>query len=131
MALRTGPQAAPSTHRPTAAVLSAGTSLRGRVSGEGDLRVEGTVEGEVLMRGALVVAAGGRITGERIEASSLIVAGELAGEVSAEGEVAIEATGSLRGAVRGRSLRIEPGAALSADIDCAFDLPDELRAPSR
>ena len=38
--------------------------MRGRVGGDGDLRVEGQVEGDVTVSGELVIEEGGAITGD-------------------------------------------------------------------
>ena len=58
------------------AVIAAGTRVHGRVSGDGDVTVEGHLEGEVTVRGELFIAEGGRVVSD-IDASSLRVAGTL------------------------------------------------------
>jgi cytoskeletal protein CcmA (bactofilin family) len=120
-----------STHELSEAIVSAGTTIRGRVTGEGDVRVYGTVEGEVALRGALAVGDGGAVRAESVEASDVVVEGELSGDVTAAGELTVYPSGVLRGRVRARTLRIHEGAQVSAEIDCEFDLPEELREEAR
>ncbi|MCC6645244.1 MAG: polymer-forming cytoskeletal protein [Polyangiaceae bacterium] len=97
------------------------------MTGDVDLTVEGTVEGDVLVSGAIVIAEGGAVTGDAVEASSVDVGGALTADVSCDGAVTVRAGASLRGKVRAKSLRIDEGASVSADLDCEFELPAELR----
>ena len=101
--------------------------MRGRVTGDVDLTIEGTVAGDVLVSGAVVIAEGGSVTGDTVEASSIDVGGALAADVGCDGAVPVRAGASLRGKVRAKSLRIDEGASVSADLDCEFELPAELR----
>ena len=111
----------------TEAVLGAGAVLRGRASGEGALRVLGTIEGEVTLRGHLTIAQSGAVRGETLSAHDVEVEGELSADVDTEGTLTVHPGATLRGKVRARSLRIHAGSSISAHLDCDFDLPEELR----
>jgi len=118
---------------PTETILNQGTTIRGRLTGEGDVRVYGALQGEVVLRGSLVVGEGGSVHGGAVEASDITVEGEVSGEVNAAGALVVLPTGTLQGRIRGRSIRVHEGATLACDFDCDFDLPEELRgaAPRR
>jgi cytoskeletal protein CcmA (bactofilin family) len=109
------------------AILSLGTVVRGRITGEGDLRVLGTVEGDVALRGSLVVGEGGRVLAGTVEATYVSVEGELGGDIVATGELVIHAAGTVRGRLRGASIRIHEGATVAAEIESDFELPEALR----
>ena len=114
-----------SAGRSGAAVLGAGTRVRGRVTGSGDLTVLGSVEGEVRLRGALDIAEGGRVVSD-VDADSLRVAGSLEGNASVSGEVTILAGARVKGDVRGASVTLDEGADYDGRLDSDFRLPREL-----
>ncbi len=107
------------------AVLGKGLRVRGRVRGEGDLRVEASVEGDIEVSGALELAPGATVTGA-VQAQEVVVSGALEGDVNATGPVTITTTGSLRGEVSAAELQIEEGGQLVGTVEAKFDLPDAI-----
>ncbi len=107
------------------AVIGRTTRVRGRVSGDGDLLIEGNVEGDITMRGDLTIAEGGRAT-STIEAGAVTLRGELDGDVRASGVVRIEAGARVRGDMQGESVSLEEGAEYVGRLDATFELPPEL-----
>ena len=107
------------------AVIGKTTRVRGRVSGDGDLIVEGNVEGDIAVSGDLTIAEGGRATSS-IEADAVTLRGELDGDVRASGVVRIEAGARVRGDVQGESVSLEEGAEFVGRLDATFELPAEL-----
>ena len=94
------------------AVIGPSTRVRGRVNGDGDLRIEGTVHGDITLRGTLTVA------------------GELEGEVRADGVVRLESGAKVRGDIHGESVAIDDGAEYVGNLDAQFELPPELGGAS-
>jgi cytoskeletal protein CcmA (bactofilin family) len=107
------------------AVLGKGLRVRGRIRGDGDLRVEGAVEGDVLVSGALELGAGSTIQGA-VQAASIVVSGALEGDLAAEGPVAISASGRVRGDVKATALTLDEGAVFVGRVETDFDLPDAI-----
>jgi cytoskeletal protein CcmA (bactofilin family) len=107
------------------AVLGKGTRLRGRIGGEGDLRVEGSIAGEVAVKGQLVLASGGEIVAD-VQAGSVVIEGSLEGDITATDAVAIRASARVSGALKGSSISIEEGASVSGRIEAEFEMPPEL-----
>jgi cytoskeletal protein CcmA (bactofilin family) len=137
---RTASRATPSSGSPAAlpgpgsreAVVSNGTRIRGRITGEGSLVVEGQVEGDIALRGDVTVGEGGTVT-SNVDAANVLVAGQLEGDVRASGQVRIGAGSRVRGTVQGQAIAIEEGAQFAGRIECEFELPPELegREPVR
>jgi cytoskeletal protein CcmA (bactofilin family) len=111
--------------------VGSGARIRGKIHGDGDLLVEGQVEGDVAIRGDLTIAEGASVSSEAVEAQAVTIAGTLEGDVAASGQVRLAASSRVRGNVRGSAVSIEDGARFSGRLDCEFDLPPELGGSSR
>jgi cytoskeletal protein CcmA (bactofilin family) len=108
------------------AVIGQSTRVRGRVSGEGDLRLEGSVEGDITLTGDLTIVEGGRAA-SNVEAHAVTVSGELEGDVRSQGGlVRIEAGARMRGDIHGESVAIDDGAEFNGRLVSDFELPPEL-----
>jgi cytoskeletal protein CcmA (bactofilin family) len=111
--------------------IGSGARIRGRIHGDGDLVVEGQVDGEVAIRGDLTIAEGASITSEAVEAHAVTIAGTLEGGVAATGPVRLAPGSRVRGNLRGTAVTIDDGARFSGRLDCEFDLPPELGGAPR
>ena len=123
-----GPAATRSNASPLAgdeSVLGRGARVRGRVNGDGSLRVEGQIEGEIAVSGDLTIEEGGSVKGD-VEAHGVTILGELTGDVSAHGPVAIRASAKVSGNMGGAEVSLEEGASFTGRIDADFELPPEL-----
>lgn len=107
------------------AVIGRSTRVRGRVSGEGNLRLEGAVDGDITIDGDLTIADGGRAA-SNVDAHAVTIGGELEGDVRAQGAVLIEAAGRVRGDISSDSVAIEEGAEYVGRLLAEFELPSEL-----
>ena len=86
--------------------------VKGDLSGEGAFRVDGTIEGSVESKAAVVVAESGAVTGN-VRAVDVLVAGKIHGNVSCSGHLDILSTGVIEGDIEAQSLRIETGGTFS------------------
>ena len=96
-------------------VLGPGVAWKGSIGGSGGVRVEGAFDGDIHLRGMLVVGETGRITSEHIRANVVIVAGALQGNITAQ-KVEIRATGRVWGDVITAAFSTEEGAFLRGQI---------------
>jgi cytoskeletal protein CcmA (bactofilin family) len=96
-------------------VLGPGITWHGAISGSGGVRVEGALEGDVDLRGMLVVGESGRVTCEHVRANTVIVAGAVRGDITAE-KVEIRSTGRVWGNVVTAAFSTEEGAFLRGQI---------------
>jgi len=112
-------------------VLGPGITWKGGLSGSGGVRIEGALEGEIALRGLLVVGATGRVTCPHLRANVVIIAGAVRGDITAE-KVEIRATGRVWGDVVTAAFATEEGAFLRGQIrmEEAVDLgfPEEAQA---
>jgi cytoskeletal protein CcmA (bactofilin family) len=106
-------------------IIGSGAKIRGRVTGEGDLTVQGTVEGDIILRGRLTIGEGASVT-SNVDAESVTIEGTLEGDVSARGPVRIAAGSRVKGDVKGSQIAVEEGAEFAGRLDCDFELPAEM-----
>src|SRR5262249_51261344 len=104
-----GHTAARGTGGDAPSVLGRGARVRGRIGGEGDLRIEGQVEGDVSVSGELSVEEGASVTGD-VGAAAVVVSGALRGDVTAHGAVTVRATAEVSGNVTGAEVSLDEGA---------------------
>lgn len=89
--------------------------LAGRLVYEGDLRVQGTVEGEATLSGDLHVESQGTVKA-RVQARNLNVRGALEGEVTAKERLLVAGSGTVSGTIKVARLTVEDGALLNGTI---------------
>ena len=106
------PVSAPAPARAGSTIIAQGITFTGTIRGEGVIQVEGVVEGEFDMTGAVVVAESGLIRGP-VAADVVRVAGRVEGNVHAREHMRLESSGSLDGDVTTASLVVEDGGILN------------------
>jgi cytoskeletal protein CcmA (bactofilin family) len=82
--------------------------VKGDLSGDGAFRVDGTIQGSVESKAAVVVGECGSVTGN-VRALDVLVAGKIHGNVSCAGHLDILSTGVIEGDIEAKSLRVELG----------------------
>jgi cytoskeletal protein CcmA (bactofilin family) len=91
-------------------------SIKGDLTGNEDIEIEGTVDGKVeLPNNQLTVGANGKVRAE-VNAKSVIVVGRVAGNVNGTERVEIQATGVVEGDVTSPKLVVAEGAVLNGAI---------------
>jgi len=96
-------------------VLGPGVIWHGSINGTGGIRIEGAFEGDIALRGLLVVGETGRVTCPNVRANTVIIAGALRGNITTE-KLEIRATGRVWGDVTTTAFVTEEGAFLRGQI---------------
>jgi cytoskeletal protein CcmA (bactofilin family) len=96
-------------------VLGAGIIWQGSIAGSGGVRVEGTFEGSIALKGLLVVGETGKVSCENVRAANVIVAGAVKGNITAQ-KVEIRASGRVWGDIVTTAFATEEGAFLRGQI---------------
>lgn len=124
----TVPPAAVPTERVTS-VLGPGINWQGNLRGSGGVRIEGTFEGEISVRGLVVVGETGRVTCENLRANTVIVAGAVRGSITAE-KLEIRSTGRVWGDVITIAFATEEGAFLRGQVRMEEKVELNLEPPA-
>ena len=112
----TPPTAAPGqTHRP--AILGPSITIKGTLSGEEDLLIEGHVEGEVsFKKHAVTIGKKGRVDAD-MYCKSIIVEGEVNGNLYGDDLVVVRSSARVKGNAVAPRVSLEDGAQFQGAID--------------
>lgn len=99
------------------ATLGPGLTVKGQISGDEDLQVEGKIEGPISLKGQrLTIGSTGEIVSD-VHAREVIVYGKVRGNLFAEDRVEVKKDGSVVGNITGGRVLIEDGAYLKGQIE--------------
>ena len=93
-------------------ILSAGTTLKGDVKSNGDIRIDGTLIGSVNSKGKVVIGPTGNIEGEVI-CQNADFSGVIKAKIVVSELLQLKATAKITGEIITNQLAIEPGAKFS------------------
>jgi len=130
------PPAAPSPAQPSSAAFSSPSSskfgsspsrnvarlgatiqIKGQVTGNEDLQIDGIVDGPIFLEGReLTVGSDAKLTSE-IHAGDVVAYGKVIGDVHARGRVDIKREGSITGDISSARISIEDGAYFKGRIE--------------
>ncbi|WP_110954583.1 bactofilin family protein [Anaerosinus massiliensis] len=91
-------------------IIGKNTKFKGTISGEGNVRIDGALDGEISSTGDIVIGEQGNVTAT-IKANNVLISGTVKGNIHVNSKLEITATGNLFGDVRASVLSIAEGAA--------------------
>lgn len=99
------------------AMIGKSIVIKGELSGNEDLTIEGTVEGKIsLTDNSVIVGADGRVTAN-VFARTITITGKVEGDVTATERIEITASGSVKGNLRAPRLVITDGAFFQGSVE--------------
>lgn len=87
-------------------LIGQGCTLSGDVSSDGDVRIDGTLNGNIVRAQRLVVGRGGSIKGN-VHCREAVVMGTINGSISVEGMFHLQNHGSVKGDIDAGSLQLD------------------------
>ncbi len=93
-------------------IISEGTKIKGDINANGDIRIDGELIGNILVKGKLVVGPKGRIEGQ-INCSNIEISGYIKGKVTASELLNMKSTSQITGDIIAGKLSVEPGSLFS------------------
>jgi cytoskeletal protein CcmA (bactofilin family) len=112
-----------------ACLIGSKITIRGQISGNQDLIVEGRVEGRVSLQNRVTVEESGTVEAD-LDVSDAAVHGELRGEVNASRSAVLHPSARMVGNIRSPKVVVEEGARFSGAIEMEVELPADIR-PAR
>jgi cytoskeletal protein CcmA (bactofilin family) len=90
-------------------LIGAGTSIKGDITSNGDVRIDGILTGNVQLAGKLVLGSSGKIEGN-IECVNADLSGEITGLVKVKETLSLKSSAKINGDIVTSKLAIEAGA---------------------
>lgn len=90
-----------------------GTTIKGDMISQADLRIDGNLEGNFTSQGRLVIGPTGSVTGD-IKCKSADIEGKFNGRIDVEELLSIKSKANIQGDVVAGKLAVEPGAIFTA-----------------
>src|ERR1700741_2977309 len=90
-------------------LIGSGTRIVGDITSTGDIRIDGSLKGNITISGKLVVGATGNIEGN-IQCQNADVSGEINGKISVGDLLSLKASAKILGDIITSKISIEPNA---------------------
>lgn len=94
-------------------IIAYGTTIVGDINSKGPFRIDGTIEGNVITTGKIVVGKSGVIKGT-LKGDTVDFEGAFNGKMQLSGTLSIKATAHIEGEIQVSKLAVEPGANFNA-----------------
>jgi cytoskeletal protein CcmA (bactofilin family) len=112
-------------------LISNGTEITGDIKSEGDIRIDGTLIGNLSTKGKVVIGNTGKVKGEVVCKNSE-VCGEVDGKINVSQLLTLKTSSRINGDIITEKLSIEPGARFTGNCNMAEDNEKEgPKSPAR
>lgn len=108
-------------------IIGAGTSIVGDINCPGDIRIDGSLVGNLHVQGKVVIGTSGSIKGE-VNCKNSEIEGKIEGKITVVELLSFKATSSIVGDIKTRKLAIEPGAFFTGN--CTMNASAPMVGPS-
>ncbi len=99
---------------PNINIIGKGTSIVGEMKIEGDIRIDGHVNGKLHGAGRVIIGVSGMVEGE-IQCQNIEISGKMTGTIMVSGQLLLKNTAKVEGEIRTEKIGIEPGAVFSGN----------------
>src|SRR5579872_7108251 len=93
----------------SASLIGAGTTMKGDISSNGDLRIDGTLVGNIHCSAKVVIGANGNVQGD-INGQTADIMGKVTGTIKVKDLLQLKGGSTLNGSIQAGKLQIEPTA---------------------
>jgi len=101
-------------------LIGVGTEIKGDISSNGDIRIDGILQGNLKTKGKVVIGETGSVKGE-IKCKNSDVEGSIEGKIHVSELLSLKATSNITGDIIARKLAIEPGSKFTGNCKMTSD----------
>ncbi|MBA7554937.1 hypothetical protein ES705_47577 [subsurface metagenome] len=95
-------------------LIGAGTNIKGHIDSTGDIRIDGTLNGNLRTKGKVVIGNTGMVKGE-VHCKNSDLEGKVEGKILVQELLSLKSTSTILGDISAKRLAIEPGARFSGN----------------
>lgn len=92
-----------------ATIIAAGTTLKGDINSSGDIRIDGSLEGNIHCSAKVVIGSNGSVTGD-ISGGQADIMGKVTGTIRVKELLQLKGGSQVQGNLHASKLQIEPSA---------------------
>jgi len=90
-------------------IISYGVKVEGKVSSNGSIRLDGTIQGDIICQGSVTIGESGEVFG-KVNGQSITIGGKVEGMINAKEKLMLESKADLKGDIYTKILVVEAGA---------------------
>ena len=90
-------------------IISYGVKVEGKVSSNGSIRLDGTIQGDIICQGNVTIGESGEVYG-KVNGQSITIGGKVEGMINAKEKLMLESKADLKGDIYTKILVVEAGA---------------------
>jgi cytoskeletal protein CcmA (bactofilin family) len=104
------------TENKTINLIGTGTEITGDINSNGDIRIDGTLSGNLFTKGKVVIGETGKIKGE-VSCKNSDVSGVIEGKIIVSELLSLKITSRVTGDIQTSRLAIEPGSKFTGNCN--------------
>lgn len=105
-------------------ILAPGARIAGNIYSEEDIRIEGSLEGDLVCKGKVILGAQAILKGN-VKCINAEVAGVIEGDIEANEQLSLRGKSQIKGAIKTSTLVIEPGAIFNGACEMILPVNNE------
>ncbi|SMO32034.1 bactofilin family protein [Gracilimonas mengyeensis] len=106
---------------PAVNIISEGTQLDGDLNSQTDIRIAGTITGEAISKGKVIITGSGKVVGN-ITSADADIAGKIEGEVKVSNKLTLRDSAVVDGNIFTKTLIVEEGAKVNGSCKMGADI---------
>jgi cytoskeletal protein CcmA (bactofilin family) len=102
------------SHPGQTTIIASGTEIKGNINAKGDIRIDGTLNGNLVASSKVLIGSSGVIVGD-VSAEKVEVLGKVTGNIRVSEMLALKGNSVIKGNVYTRQLQVAPTASFNGE----------------